>query len=213
VQPSQSWLHALGQHTRQYHAMSDTARLSVLDARSPASYRSALARIYGFEAAVECQVSGVKGLEVALFGARARLARLHQDLTALGLDHAAITALPQASVTIRDTSDALGWLYVIERHVLLAGLIQRTLPTTCPAASHATAYFATHTDGGMRLRDFGDIIRSAFTHRHARADLLVGSARRAFDAQHHWYARSQKRGTLAGMSSNVWRRPGASHAS
>lgn len=193
--------------------MADRARLAVLDARSLTSYRSALGRIYGFEAAVECQVSGIKGLEVALHGARARLARLHQDLTALGLDHAAIAALPQASVTIRDTSDALGWLYVIERHVLLAGLIRRSLLTTCPAAVHAMAYFETHADGGMRLRDFGDIVRSAFTHRHARADLLVSSARRAFDAQHHWYARIQKRGTLAGMSSNVWRPPGASHAS
>jgi heme oxygenase len=187
---SQSWLQAVGLHTVQHHARADAARLSVLDMTSPAHYRSYLARIYGFEAAVECQVSGVRGLEVALYGARARLARLHQDLVALGLDAAAIAGLPRATVTVRDTSDGLGWLFVIERHVLLASLIRRALETASPAFARATAYFATHADGGVRMRDFGDILRSSITHRHARSDLLVASARRAFEAQQHWYARS-----------------------
>jgi heme oxygenase len=190
---SQSWLQCLGVHTVQHHASADAVRLTVLDAPSISRYRSFLARIYGFEAAVECQVSGIRGLEVALYGARARLARLHQDLGALGLDAAAIAGLPRATVSVRDTSDGLGWLFVIERHVLLAGLIRRALEAESPALARATAYFATHADGGTRLRDFGDIVRSAITHRHGRPDLLVAAARRAFEAQQQWYVRSTQR--------------------
>ena len=190
---SQSWLQCLGLHTVQHHAPADTARLTVLDEPSVTRYRSFLARIYGFEAAVECQVSGVRGLEVALYGARARLARLHQDLGALGLDAAAITALPRATVAVHDTSAGLGWLFVIERHVLLASLIRRVLEAESPALARATAYFATHADGGVRLRDFGDVLRSAITYRHARPDQLVAAARRAFEAQQQWYVRSTQR--------------------
>jgi heme oxygenase len=190
---SQSWLQCVGVHTLPLHAPADSARLAVLEARSLADYRSFLARIYGFEAAVECQVSAVKGLEVALYGARARLARLHQDLAALGLDATAIAGLPRASVTVRDASEGLGWLYVIERHVLLAGLIRRAVTAESPALARATAYFATHSDGGVRVREFGEIVRSSITHRHARPDHVIASARRAFDGQHHWYTRATQR--------------------
>src|SRR6185312_4863760 len=142
---SKSWLNSLGRQTVQHHALVDAARLAILDVTSEAKYRLFLERIYGFEAAVECQVSGVRGLEVALYGARARLARLHQDLVVLGHDASAIAALAQPTVTVQHSSDALGWLFVIERHVLLAGLIRRVVATQAPALARATGYFATHT--------------------------------------------------------------------
>ena len=71
--------------------------------------------------------------------ARARDSRGYtRILGALGLDAAAIAGLPRATVPVRDTSDGLAWLFVIERHVLLAGMIRRVLEgrQPCPRPRH-----------------------------------------------------------------------------
>jgi heme oxygenase len=157
---SGSWLHWLGASTVQHHAVADRARLAVLDAASLPAYRAYLERIYGFESAVELQASTVRGLEIALHGARRRLALLRQDLATLGLDDLETSPIPRPRITIATASDALGWLFVIERHVLLAGLIRRVIVSERPAFANATRYFATHIDGGARFRELGDAIRT-----------------------------------------------------
>jgi heme oxygenase len=198
-EPSTSWLNWLGASTVQHHALADRARLAVLDTTSLGTYRGYLERIYGFEAAVEEQASTVHGFDVALYGTRVRLARLRQDLEALGAHALETSTLPRPRVAIQGTSEALGWLFTVERHVLLAGLILRVLASEHSAFAVAFGYLATHPDGGTRLREFGDIVRSAIALGDARADAIAAAARRAFEAQHHWYVRRQKLTTTQPM--------------
>lgn len=191
--PCTSWLRWLGAQTVQHHVIADRMRLAVLDTPSLPSYRACLERIYGFEAAVERRSSMSRGLDVALFGARARLAQLRDDLVELGLTTLEIEALPRPPVEIRRPAEVLGWLFVIERHVLLGGLIQRGITRDRPSFACATRYFATHADGGARLREFVDALRGQVVHAGAGPDAIVAAARQAFEAQHHWYTRQQKR--------------------
>lgn len=191
--PCTSWLRWLGAQTVQHHVIADRARLAVLDAVSLTHYRQFLERIYGFEAAVERRASMCRGVDIALYGVRARLARLREDLAVLGLTALEVEALPRPAVEIRKPADVLGWLYVIERHVLLAGFIYRAIERDRPAFASARSYFATHADAGARLREFIDALRGQVVHAQAGPDAIVAAARLAFEAQHHWYTRQQKR--------------------
>jgi heme oxygenase len=191
--PCTSWLHWLGRQTVQHHVIADRTRLAVLDATSITAYRQFLERVYGFEAAVERQSSMCRGVDVALYGARARLARLREDLAHLGLTGLEVESLPRPPVDIRKPADVLGWLYVIERHVLLAAFIHRALERDRPSFAGASHYFGTHADGGARLREFIDALRTHVVHADAGPDGIIASARKAFEAQHHWYTRQQKR--------------------
>lgn len=191
--PCTSWLRWLGAQTVQHHVIADRMRLAVLDATSPTAYRQCLERIYGFEAAVERRSSMCRGLDIALFGARARLARLREDLAELGLTALEVEALPRPTVEIRKPAEVLGWVFVIERHVLLSGYIHRAIERDRPSFAGASRYFATHADGGARIREFIDTLRTQVVHADAGPDAIVASARLAFEAQHHWYTRQQKR--------------------
>lgn len=193
--PCTSWLRWLGVQTVQHHVIADRTRLAVLDATSVTAYQQCLERIYGFEAAVERRASMCRGLDIALFGARARLARLREDLAELGLTSLEVEALPRPAIEIRKPAEVLGWVFAIERHVLLGGYIHRTIERDRPSFAAASRYFATHADGGARIREFIDTLRAQVVHAEARPDAIVASARLAFESQHHWYTRQQKRPT------------------
>jgi heme oxygenase len=164
-----------------------------MDVASAEQYRSFLARVYGFEAAVERRVSSITGLADAAAGARARIGRLYRDLAALGLSQVDIAALPQASVEPRTATEGLGWLFVIERHVLLAGLIRRFLASELgDVFARAREYFDTHLEAGEQLREVGEALSDAFKRGGTRPDAAVGAARRAFEAQAQWYSRTRR---------------------
>ena len=189
-----SWLARLGSLTASYHSTADSQRLAVLDVGSVAQYRAFLERIYGFESAVELCASAIPLVADAASGARARIGRLHQDLLALGLTESWIANLPHAFVAGGTASEALGYLFVVERHTLLAGLIRRTLaPRLRDAFPHARAYFDAHTDGGKHLREFGECVTGSLTRKEVRPDAILAAARRAFDTQQQWYARTNRR--------------------
>jgi len=185
---SSSWVLArLGQDTRQLHVHADTDRLAVIDCPSDDAYRRYLARVHGFESAVVLAVAPVDGLAIAGAGAWLRLERLRQDLIALGVPQP--MALPHAGVHIKTSAQALGWLFVIERHVLLAGLVRRILEAQLPEVAHASRYFATHPEGGSRVRAFGDVLAECVRDGAAHPDAICSAAAYAFEMQHQWYAR------------------------
>jgi heme oxygenase len=200
--PVARWLFRLGQQTVAHHATADAQRLALMSVTSASHYRALLVRIYGFEGAVESWASAAEGLSAASAGARSRKGRLYRDLLALGLTELEIATLPAAPVDLRSKADGLGWLFVIERHVLLAGLIRRILTSELREVfATARSYLDTHVDGGARFREFAYAATDAAIRGDVRPDALLGAARAAFDAQHQWYARTAPRRRQSSISS------------
>src|SRR5262245_17537880 len=84
-------------------------------------YRQQLVRVYGFEAPLESALTYTPHLLIADRRERTRSGLLAQDLLALGITPAKVTALPtcQAIDSFHDPGEALGWKYVTERHTQL----------------------------------------------------------------------------------------------
>lgn len=187
-----SWIYRLGDLTRGHHAAADAQRLAIMDVRSTTQYRRFLERIWGFESGVEASASAAPGVEQALRGARTRAGRLYDDLLALGDTPLDIASLPVVTIELRTSSEALGWLLVIERHVLLAGLVRRSLAYSLRDFTTASRYFATHPDGGRRFRDLGDTVTGCIAGGHAQPEAILTAARAAYEAQGQWYSRIQR---------------------
>lgn len=183
-----------------HQAPADEDRLGGLDVQTERDYRAMLVRIHGFEAPAEAGIAAVKGLDPELVKDRARIGKLQQDLRALGLPPEQIATLPRATVNIRSIPQALGWMFVLERHTLIAGLVRRHIARTLgedAPLGYLTAYGETP---GARFRAFGTSL-SAQAHVHAPA-AIVSAANEAFRAQRQWYHREQSRnvGVSVGVS-------------
>ncbi|WP_288582855.1 biliverdin-producing heme oxygenase [uncultured Methylobacterium sp.] len=149
-------------------------------------YRGLLARFWGFHAAWEPALAEVLA-DDAFFGPRRRLDRLTADLHHLGLDDAAIRALPRpAAVPPRDRAEAFGSLYVLEGSTLGGQVIAR----------HVTQQLGLTGEDGCRYyrghgRDTGAMWK-AFRLRLAEeagtngAEAIVASATRTFDTMRLW---------------------------
>lgn len=183
-----SWmLLRLGFETQIHHASADSDRLQLMDMRSPAEYRAALAAILGFEAPLEAALYEVGG--PALVRERGRSHWLRRDLHALGLADEAIDYLPRCTVRITSYTQALGWLFVTERHTLLAGLIQRhLLHRFGDSLRDSTSYLASASEApGARFRALCETIDSHAAQHDAYANLVVTGAIEAFRCQRQWY--------------------------
>lgn len=188
-----SWmLLRLGLEAQQHHAAADEDRLSLMDVGSAADYRAQLARIYGFEAAVEVAVAVHLDLRER---AKARL--LRRDLLALGCTETEIDSLPRCVVRLASATQALGWYFVIERHTLLAGLIRRQLEHRLLAeVGHATSYLAAYGDTpGARFRSLCSTLDAHATQLPAYPTLMVAAANEAFRSQRQWYRSERDSGS------------------
>lgn len=183
---SPSWmLVRLGLETRQYHAGADADRLVLMDADTIAVYRAHLARIFGFESRVEEALAEV--CEPALARAHARTHWLRRDLHALGMDAAELARLPRCAVRIRSVTQALGWMFVIERHGLLSGLILRHLEARLDLGG-ASSYLVAHAEQpGARLRALCTAIDEHAAQHAMHPTLVAAAAGEAFRWQRHWY--------------------------
>jgi len=178
----------LALETGGHHAIADEDRLKVMDAKSRAEYRAYLVRIYGFEGPVEEAIAKVADLEPELVQERQKISRLHADLVALGLTPEVVSWLPTfpaAAINIRSAAQAIGWLYVLERATLLAGLVRRHISRTL-GESTPIDYLATDAGiPGARFRALGEALC-----RHARKSspkAIICAANEAFRAQRQWY--------------------------
>jgi heme oxygenase len=180
-----SWmLLRLGLETHQHQSAADEDRLALMDASSAADYCAQLARIYGFEAAVETALSGVVDMRE-----REKAHRLRRDLNALGMDDSRIDALPRCGVRFASLTHALGWLFVIERHTLLAGLIRRQLEHRYSSeVASATSYLAAYGDTpGARFRSLCAMLDGHAAQAPSYPTLIVAAANEAFRCQRQWY--------------------------
>jgi heme oxygenase len=172
-----------------HHAAADEDRLTALDIETVDDYVAVLTRIYGFEAEVETALAKVADLDPNFVRDRAKAARLYQDLVVLGMTSEDIIPLPKVStISIRSGAQALGWMFVLERHTLLSGLIRRHVVRALgeeilPATSYLAAYGDTP---GARFRAFGSAL-CAYAHTYPPA-AIVHAANEAFRAQRQWYA-------------------------
>jgi heme oxygenase len=176
----------IGIETSLHHAAADDDRLSALHIRTIDEYRAFLVRVFGFEAPVEEALAGVRELELRFVRERARVPLLRRDLLQLGLSEHEIARCPRASaISIHCAADALGWMFVLERQTLLAGLIRRQIQQVVGPET-PTGYFGAYGEApGARFRAFGRSLGDlAQAHKPAA---IVDAANVAFRAQRQWY--------------------------
>jgi heme oxygenase len=179
----------LGLETRTHHASADEDRLALLDVANIDRYRAFLVRVHGFESVVEEALVRMHGLDRELLASRLKTKALRADLAALGASADEIVRLPRCSnVHLRSAPQAMGWLFVIERHTLLAGVIVRQLVRRLGDQLHgATAYLNAYgQEPGRRFRALGDAL-NACARRHS-ASAIVAAANECFRVQRQWYA-------------------------
>jgi len=184
---SPSWmLLRLGFETQQHHATADSDRIALMEVPSPADYRAQLARILGFEGAVEAAITP---LLPSVIRARTKAHWLRRDLHELGLTTADVDMIPHCAVRIHSVTQALGWLFVIERHTLVSGLIRRQLEHRFGAAlNDATSYLGAYGDSpGARFRSLCEVLDGYGAQQAMNPTLVVAAAGEAFRAQRQWY--------------------------
>jgi heme oxygenase (biliverdin-IX-beta and delta-forming) len=191
-----SWvLTQLNLETRIHHAEVDADQLAVLDQPTPTAYRDFLARTYGFEASVESALAMCPAIDRLVdLRPRAKAGLLAADLLALGLRPHELAELPLCSWldACDNVSDAMGWLYVVERKTLLHNAILRHLTVRMPAVMpDASAYLRCYEGvAGARWRDLGAAFDRAATP--ATANKIVAAAHQAFWSQRDWFRRERK---------------------
>lgn len=180
----------LGFERSAHHATADADRLQLMDVRSAVEYRTALAAILGFEAPLEIALSSLGGPALTLMRERTRTHWLRRDLHALGMTDGAIASLPQCTIRITSLTQALGWLFVTERHTLLAGLMQRHLVHRFGELLRDATGYLTASAGdapGARFRSLCEAIDHHAAQHDAYPNILVSAAFEAFRCQRQWY--------------------------
>lgn len=183
---SPSWmLVRLGLETQQYHAGADADRLVLMDADTRVAYRGLLARIFAFENPVEEALAAV--CAPALTQPHARTHWLRRDLYALGLRPRDLDRLAHCAVRITSVTQALGWMFVLERHGLISGLILRHLEQRLDLDGASSYLVAQAEQPGARLRALCAAIDEHAAQHAMYPTLVVAAAGEAFRWQRHWY--------------------------
>ncbi|MDQ3367532.1 MAG: hypothetical protein M3680_19090 [Myxococcota bacterium] len=188
-----SWiLIRLALETRAWHGPADADRLQLLEHATPDTYRDFLEAVYGFELRCEEAFLLAPDVDPRVLRPRLKMARLREDLRALGRTEPELAAVPQPDDVPAFTSPAhaMGWLYAIERNTLLHGLLRRHLAGVLPVElDRASSYLTSYDEpgAGVLYRELGTALeetaRLAFT-----PGQIVEAACEAFDAQHRWFA-------------------------
>jgi heme oxygenase len=182
--PSQTLLR-LELETHAYHVDADQAWLDLLQPFIDRSqYAEQLARTYAFEAPLEAALAYTPHIR-SLIGARNRSHLLGHDLFAIDYPLARVT--PRLIAPFAAVSEALGWLYVIERNTRLFELVRKNVAARLPDAP--TEYLS-DPDAAQRWTAFGQVL-----DRVARSpqisDQMIHAAHDAFRCQLDWYVGEQ----------------------
>ena len=174
--------------TRDQDGAADHDRMSLLTAPvTRASYVTFLEGIYGFEVPIESAFAMTSELgHVVDLRSRRHLRLLRADLAGLGVTDTSELDVCHSVVPFRTCGEALGWMYVIDRNLLLNGVVQRHLAQALPEQL-ATAYL---TGGGRavgpRLEDLGAALDGT-AQTGDIADQIIDAARVAFGHQRSWF--------------------------
>lgn len=181
----------LDAETREFHPTVDEHWLDLMATRvTREQYKRHLAHVYGFEAPIESALAYTPQLVVADRLDRTRSGLIAQDLLALGVPPAKITALPHCKDvgTFTDPAQALGWKYVIERPTQLHAAIKRNLVMHVSDCANAVAYLSVY-DGyaPARWHQLGMLLDEV-AKRPQAGDRIVETARAAFACLSSWHA-------------------------
>ena len=147
-----------------------------------------LVKVYGFESAIEAALTRTPRVERLRLFHRPRSRLIAQDLLALGLAPAQLAQLPRCDEVpgFRDVSEALGWLYVVERSALLHLKTCSRLVLQLSEVEGAFSYLLHHDCSiGARWSAFGrtlDYIAAG----ELSAPRIVNAAIDAFECQRRW---------------------------
>jgi heme oxygenase len=179
---------------RARYPRADAVWLDLLgDEISASRYIAALVNVYGFEAPVEAALSYTPSLvELVNMRGLARSQLIIDDLMKLGIGPQEVSRVEQCAevAPFVDTAEALGWLYVIKRSMLVHPRIMATLSRTLPMAADASSYLG-HDDGqlGAQWSRVAALIED-FAGTSDRQDRVLRGAYDALDCQQRWSARA-----------------------
>lgn len=188
---TESWMLArLSRETKQYHALADNDRIAMLGAAvDTALYTAFLTRVYGFEAPVEAALLMTSGLDEWIdLRDRGHLRLLRADLQSLGITDPSSAPRCSTVFPFRQPAEALGWIYAVDRNMLLHGVIDRHLRGRMPTVlKGAGSYLAgQQRSNGLRFRELGNAM-DQIAKDSTVGDRIVAAAKTAFRAQHSWY--------------------------
>lgn len=184
--------------TRAWHADVDDPWLALLRPEvSHADYLAQLVRTYGLVAPFESACRYTPGIAKLLdYRHLMRAGLIAQDLLALGVPPNEVSRIPTcpALTMFRDTCEALGWLYVIERSTLLQEGVRRHLLEKLPAASRACAYLSMY-DGHVADHwvAFGRLLDHVAAKDPGAETSILNSAEQAFAHAKQWLALASAR--------------------
>ncbi|HEY5922165.1 MAG TPA: hypothetical protein VIV11_10865 [Kofleriaceae bacterium] len=171
--------------THAYHRDADHAWLRLLAHDiTRATYADQLARAYRFETPLEAALAYTSHV-ASLVGQRARSRRLAHDLFALDYPRQRLT--PRLIAPFPSVSQALGWLYVVERNARLFDMVLRNVRARIP---EAPTEYLDDPDAVPRWDQLGQTLdRVARTPRIA--DQIIHAAHDAFRCALDWYIADQ----------------------
>jgi heme oxygenase len=197
------WMHLLSQmltrlqlETRTLHPEADAPWVELMSLGSQPSdvtreqYIATLILTYGFEGPIEAAVALTPGMNTVLpLRQRSRTGFIVQDLLVLGLTPSRIARLPQCChvVPFRDVSEALGWMYVVERATLLHDTVRRQLEAKLPGLAAFSYLSAYEGVTGQRWQELGHVLDLVALTNDSGAQIVAG-AKAAFATLHEWLA-------------------------
>jgi heme oxygenase len=191
VEALSSLLVRLNVATAAVHAALDAPWLDLQQPTVTAGeYLQLLVRTYGVIAPFEGACRYTPGLEAFVEPSQlSRAGLIAQDLLALGLTPAQVASIEQcpAISTYRSASEAIGWLYVIERTRPLHQGIKHALVCHAPGVAGALTYLSAGAGHvGHHWVALGRIVDHAGASAQAAEDIL-SSAQNAAEVCVQWY--------------------------
>jgi heme oxygenase len=195
VQSVSALITKLNLATRAWHADVDDPWLALLQPNvTEADYLAQLVRTYGLVAPFESACRYTPGIMKLLdYRQLLRAGLIAQDLLSLGITPSGVSRIPTcpAITMFRDTAEALGWLYVIERSTLLQDGVRRHLIERLPHASRACAYLSMYEGHvGDHWIAFGRMLDRVAKTPEIEASILE-SAAQAFEHAKQWTAQTR----------------------
>lgn len=177
--------------TRALHPEADAPWVELMSSGATREgYVATLVATYGFEGPIEAAVAMTPGVNTIVpLRPRSRTGFIVQDLLTLGLSPSRIARLPQCChvVPFRDVSEALGWMYVVERATLLHDSVRRYLESRLPALRAFTYLSAYDGVTGQRWQELGHALDYVALTNDSAAQ-IVSAAKAAFATLHDWAA-------------------------
>jgi heme oxygenase len=177
--------------TRQAHADVDERWLDLLRPNvAVGDYLGQLVRVYGVVAPFESACRYTPGIEAFLdVRQNARAGLIAKDLLSLGLTPSQVSSIPScpAITTFRSVTEAVGWLYVIERSTLLQDGIRRHLLRYLPQVEDAVAYLTTY-DGRVaeHWQALGTLLDEVGSTEEL-AEQVIAATHEGFAAARTWF--------------------------